>query len=49
MFDRLAVEIKEVGALEPDTLTDDELTQTVLELGRLETMLGAARNRLLGA
>jgi hypothetical protein len=42
------MEIKELGQLEPETLDDESLTSAVVELGRLETMLSAARARLAG-
>jgi hypothetical protein len=49
MFEELAREIKEVAALEPDTLDDEALTAAVVELAHLEARFTAARNRLTGA
>ena len=49
MFPSLAVEIKELGELDPGALDDEELTDTIVELGRLERQLAAERNRLIGA
>ncbi|HVF32995.1 MAG TPA: DUF222 domain-containing protein [Acidimicrobiales bacterium] len=48
MFEGLALEIKAVAHLDAAGLVDDELTEAVVELGRLEGQLAAARNRLLG-
>ena len=49
MFPTLAVEIKEVGSLDADTLDDQELTDTIVELRKLERQLAAATGRLIGA
>ena len=49
MFEGLGLAIKEVAHLDADALADDELTEAVVELGRLESQLLAARNQLLGA
>ena len=47
MFESLASEIKEVLHLDAGALGDDELTDAVVSLGRLEAMLAAARTSLL--
>jgi hypothetical protein len=46
MFESLAVEIKELQALDPDGLTDDELRDAVLHLDRLSSSFDAARTAL---
>ena len=48
MFPLLAMEIKELGHLDVDGLDDQSLTEVVVELSRLETMLSAARARVVG-
>ena len=49
MFESLLVEIKELQQLAIDGLDDEELTEAIVELGRAETQLIAARSRLLGS
>ena len=48
MFPSLAVEIKELQQVRTEPLGDDELGEAIAELGRLEAMLSAERNRLIG-
>jgi len=49
MFESLELEIKELQHLDPDSLGADELTDAIVELGRLETRLAAARDQLIDA
>ncbi len=49
MFGQLAQEIKELTQLDPDTLTDEELSEAVVEMTRLRSSLEAAEARLCGA
>ena len=48
MFPSLTIEIKELKQLPVEGLADDELGEGIAELGRLEAMLAAERNRLIG-
>jgi hypothetical protein len=48
MFPSLALEVKEVRQLDAAAFDDESLTEAIAELGRLETQLTAARNRLIG-
>ena len=48
MFPSLATEIKELQQLPVEALGDDELGEAITELGRLEAVLAAERNRLIG-
>ena len=49
MVGRLAAAIDEVAALDPDTLTDAELHDVVIDLVREDSRLAAARARLVAA
>ncbi len=49
MFDDLGLEIKGLAQLDPDSLTDEELSESVVELARLRTSLEAAEARVAGA
>ena len=48
MFPSLAIEIKELQQLRLEAVGDEELGEVIRELGRLEAMLTAERNRLIG-
>ena len=49
MFDQLAVEVKELGRLDPETLDDLSLDEAVTELTRIADAFEAGRARLLEA
>jgi hypothetical protein len=49
MFGSLTVEVKALHHLDPDTLTDEEMTEAVVEIERLASAFDAARTSLLAA
>src|SRR5256885_536299 len=49
MFDRLGIEIKELGAVDPDTLTDAELADALVEVHTQREAFAAAEARLTRA
>jgi hypothetical protein len=49
VFDELAVAIKNLGAADVDTFSDDELADAVVELGQARDAFEAARARLVRA
>src|SRR5690348_14779412 len=49
MFDELGMVVKELGAIDTDVLTDEELAQAVVELSRQRDAFEAARARMVRA